>query len=456
MNLRSYLKQVNLGLLYTLLSALIIAIGTIMAIQYAKGNYRFTQDGFVKETGLLSANSSPTGAQVLINGSLVTATDDTLYLEPGNYQIKIIKDGYSPWEKTLSIEKELVAQTNALLFPNAPSLTPLTFTGAENVSPSPDGQKIIYYTASASASTKNGLYAMDLSGNLFPLQRSDQQLAEDVPSWNLNQAHFIWSPDSTQVMVIANGHHVLLETNKKQSLKALTDVSINRKQILSQWEAEIYLRERQFLAKFPEEIIQYATQSAKNVYLSPDKKKLLYTSLAEHSLPDDIIPPVPATNTQTEERTLQPDNIYVYDSEEDKNFRIGQEEAQENQADHQLKQLLAIDLSNPTPISYDASPSAFVKLQANTLAKTADNFRSYYASLYSNSHQWLPGSQHIIHTEGNTIKIMEYDRTNDTTIYSGPFIENFTYPSPDGNKLVILTTFSPNSPSNLYAVELKR
>src|SRR5687768_2916972 len=88
---------------YTFLSALIIVVGTLVAIQYAKGNYRATQEGFFQGTGLLSANSFPTAAQVLIDGKLVTATDDNLYLNPGTYQVKIVKDGYSSWEKTLKI-----------------------------------------------------------------------------------------------------------------------------------------------------------------------------------------------------------------------------------------------------------------------------------------------------------------------------------------------------------------
>ncbi len=92
----------------------------------------------------------------------------------------------------------------------------------------------------------------------------------------------------------------------------------------------MYLIERQLLVKFPEEIIQYATASAKNVYISPDKKKLLYTAKAQYTLPNDIIPPIPATNTQPEERTLQESGVYVYDSEEDKNFRVGTETNQED------------------------------------------------------------------------------------------------------------------------------
>ena len=251
MKFKPKLKSSSMRLLYTLFSAVIIIVGTILAVNYAKGNYRFTQDGFVDETGLLSANSSPTGAQVLIDDKLITATDDTIYLEPGVYQVKIVKDGYNSWKKELTIEKELVAQTNALLFPVAPSLTPLTFTGSKNISPSPDGQKLIYYTDSTSTAAKNGLYVIDLEGNFLPLQRNSRQIAEDIESWNLAEADFIWSPDGTEVMMSAEGRHVMLDVNRKQNLYTLPDVGISKKQLLSQWEEEIYLQERQILAKFP-------------------------------------------------------------------------------------------------------------------------------------------------------------------------------------------------------------
>ncbi|MEN8253819.1 MAG: PEGA domain-containing protein, partial [Patescibacteria group bacterium] len=106
-------SKINFRVLYTFFSAIFIIIGTLIAIQYAKGNIRLTDKGVVQDTGLLAANSFPTGAQVFINGELATATDDTLYLEPGSYNIEIKKDGFSPWRKTMQLRKELVTQTNA-------------------------------------------------------------------------------------------------------------------------------------------------------------------------------------------------------------------------------------------------------------------------------------------------------------------------------------------------------
>lgn len=122
-----------------------IVAGTYLAVQIGKG-YRPTTKGLTG-TGLLAANSFPSGAQVYLDGKLATATDDTLSLTPGQYTVTIKKEGYLPWEKTLTLQKELVTQTNATLFKSVASLTPLTLNGAATITPSPDGQKIAFVVA---------------------------------------------------------------------------------------------------------------------------------------------------------------------------------------------------------------------------------------------------------------------------------------------------------------------
>lgn len=441
----------NPRVIYTLVSALVILFGTAIAIQYAQGKYRFTKDGLSKETGLLSANSFPTGAQVYINDRLVSATDDTLYLKPGEYSIKIQKEGYHTWQKDLKIEGSLVTQTNAQLFPVVPSLTPLTFSGAQNMSPSPDGQKLIFYTNEANTLEKNGLYILDMSNPLLIFQREAVQIARDVPALELDKARYIWSPDSSEILLVTKDKEVLLSTSKLNDLRTLTDVSFKNEQILSGWEEEIYLRERQFLSKFPETIVQLATSSAQNVYLSPDKKRLLYTSLITTTLPADLIPPVLATSSQPESRTIEPGKIYVYDREEDKNFWVGEQAS----AAADIKHLLAIDLYNRSPLTLETSPSAFLKLQATDSAQTATHFETYYSPLFTHAIQWMPDSKHLVVTGDSKINIKTYDNTNDTTIYSGPFVNRFVYPWPDGSRLLISTSFSPGSPLNLYAIDLR-
>jgi hypothetical protein len=453
--MKKKLSLISIG--YTLLSVAIIAGGSYLAIMYAQGNYRFTRSGILVESGLLSANSFPTGAQVIVDGELTTAINDTIYLEPGVYSVEFKKDGYSPWKKELVIEKELVTQTNARLFPVAPSLTPLTFTGVENILPSPDGRKLVYYTASASAETRNGLYVLDLNDSINPFQKTSRQIAVDVPLYELNNADFIWSPDSSQLMILSRLKQVIVDANQMNNLLSLPDISFRRSEILSEWEEEMYLRERQYLAEFPEEVIEIATQSAKNVYMAPDKKKLLYTATSSATLAPELVPPLPSTNTQPESRTIEPGNIYVYDSEEDKNFLIASdlmilEEAEINQVN---KGLLADDLYQKIPRTLKASPSAFARLQDQTVANTALRFNTYHSSLAVNTLQWFADSNYLLFIKDDRVQIVSYDGTNNTTLYSGPFAENFIYPWPDGSRVVILTAFSPDTPQNLYSIELK-
>ncbi len=445
-------QTVNKRVFYTALSGVVILLGAIVAIQYAKGNYRVTNAGFRANTGLLSANSFPTGAQVKVNGRLVSATDDTLYLEPDTYDVEVLKDGYQPWRKQLQINPELVTQTDALLFPIAPSLSTLTFTGAQNLLPSPDGLKILYFTASMSAEQKNGLYVLDLTSSPFPLQKGPRQILTDSVGLDLKNAEVVWSPDSSEILLTTPNRELLLQADRKNELASLSDVSFRRKQLLSEWEEEMYLRERQFMKEFPEEIVAIATQSAQGVYFSPDKKRLLYTTTADIELPLLMIPAVPARSTQQETRTLVPGGVYVYDREEDTNFRITTT-ALENV--EQQKQLLATDVFESTPKSLEASPSAFRTLQATVSAETARNFAQYHSPLFGKTYQWFPDSSHLLYTTDTEVRVISYDTTNPTTVYSGPLSANFVYPWPDGKRLIILTSFSPSAPSNLYAVELE-
>ncbi len=116
--------------------------------------------------------------------------------------------------------------------------------------------------------------------------------------------------------------------------------------------------------------------------------------------------------------------------------------------------LLNYDLATAsTPAT--AAATQFRNLQASTPAQTALNFNVYYTSLYVNTFQWFPDSRHLLSVTDNRVQVREYDGTNATTLYSGPFDKTFLYPWPDGSRVIITTTFSPETPHNLYAIELK-
>ena len=424
-----------------------------------------------------------------LNGKLVTATDATVNLEPGEYAIEIKKDGFSTWKKSLKIEKELVTQTNAVLFPAVPGLTPLTYTGALNVSPSPDGQKLAFYVASASAQAKNGLYILDLTDSLLSLQKGSRQISQEARGFNLSQAKMVWSPDSSQILLSFEGKNVLLDPNKMNTPTELQDVSYKLPRLFSEWEEDLYKRERTRLAKFPDEIQHIATESAINVYFSPDEERVMYTATASATLPNNIFPSVPAASSQLQERTLQPGGVYVYDRKEDRNFRVGTDDlkkystqqsqiSQETTKKAAMKKLsvavstvvipktaltqygklsLATDLYSNKVQSLTTHPLAFQRLQGETAENSIQHFVEYYSGLYTTEIQWLPDSKHLLGIRGDSLYVKEYDGTNENALYSGQLNETFVYPWPNGSKIILLTRFSQaiDNPTNLYAITLR-
>lgn len=444
----------NKKLLLFIISVIFIITGTILAIKWGQGYRPDFRNGKLKGTGLLVVNSFPTGAQVYINDKLTTATDDTLNLPPEEYKVKILKDGFLPWEKTLKLEEELVTQTNARLFPAVSELKPLTFSGVLNPTPSPDGNKIIYTVASASATAKNGLWLQELADRPLNLSRGPRQLAQDSSNFPFQEAQLVWSPDSTQVLAIFLTEtdkvraSILLDISRLNQVVDFRDVTARLPLIFSEWEQELALKERERLKVLPEEIQHLATASAKNWYFSPDEKKVLYTATLEINLPEEIIPPLPASNTQPEERELKSNRMYTYDLEEDKNFFI--KEVPESGEKILLDQALRQQTSPPNPLKI------YQKLQKDkTIEETLQAFQVQYSPLSIQNIQWFPTSSHLIIIEENKIIISEYDGTNQAVVYAGPFKDHFVYPWPDGSRLLILTSLNPDAPDNLYMINLR-
>jgi hypothetical protein len=448
-------KRTKVGLLYTGFFIFLVGVTSFYVIRWAKGDYRKTptEGKIVKETGLLNANSFPEGAQVFVNDKLVTATNNIVYLEPGEYDVMIKKEGFHDWKKKIKIEKSLVKQTNSLLFPIAPSLLNLTFSGLDNLRISPNGQKLVYHIASSSVKLKNGLYVLDISNN-WQSKRIPVQISDDIEG--LAKANIIFSPDSSKLLIQVSEKYYLVEVSEKSELSSAPDIFFQKDTLLEEWEEEISFREKQILSKFPEEIIALATSSAKNLFFSPDETKMLYTATESIEIKKDLIPPVISANDQEESREIELNNIYVYDKKEDKNFLIGNEtNFLESSSSARKKELLNTKiLTTNLLVEESTSESGLKSLQNENFADTSRNFADYYSAVKLPTLQWMSDSQHLLGVENDQIFVKDYDGANMITLYSGPFKNNFVYPWPDGSKLIILTKFNPKSPVNLYAIEL--
>ena len=399
----------RLGFSLLIITGVVLTTATYFLVRYAQG-YRLTFDRgnlFSKEvvkvesTGLLAATSSPDGASVFVNGRLMSATNTTLTLQPDEYKVKIVKEGYLPWEKTIKLQKEVVTQVQALLFPGAPRLDPLTSTGVSNPTPDPTGSRIAYAVASASALSKNGIFVLDMSTRpIFPIRNNALQSADDTLD-TLSASHLSWSPDGRELLLSLKNAQYLIRASEFNTRPLNITAALEETKV--QWEKETNDQEKAKLESLQPKLSEFIQEHFSIISWSNDSTKILYEASDSAKLPQFLDSPYVGANSQPEDRDINKNRLYVYDTKEDKNFFIKE-----------------ADPNMPLPI-------------------------------------WFPDNRHLVLIEEREIKMIEYDGTNKTTVYSGPFEGNFVYPWPDGSRLVILTSLNPQSGvgPNLYTINLK-
>lgn len=392
----------------TLCAILAVAAGVIA---YGRGYRLDFKKSSIRPTGLISTTSDPVGAQVLVDGTLKTATNNSFTIDPGFYTLRFTKEGYIPWEKKIRVQGEVVSQAAAFLFPTNPSLSPLTTLGIENPTLSPDGTKVAYIIPAAhldaALTKKAGLWYYELSEGPLGRNRDPIQL-DPANGFDFTNSEILWSPNASQLLV-QNATDARLYTVARPG--TFTDATLTRTSVFADWKTQRTETEKQKLAAFKQLIINMATSSAKIISFSPDETKILYEATAAATIPQVIIPSLIGANSTPEERSIKPGKLYVYDGREDKNFFLMDK-----------KELPA----------------------AKSLSATAPL-------------HWFPTSRHLLLTLQGKIDVMEYDRTNWTTIYSGPFVDDFVAPWSNGSRIIILTNLNGDALSlpNLYTINLR-
>lgn len=398
-----------------LLSLAVIAflvIGTLLAVLYGSG-YRIelgNNHSLLQGTGLLVATSTPDGAQVKVNGHLTTATNNTINLSPGTYDIEIFKDGYFSWRKKITIQKEVVSKAEAFLFPTTPKLEGITTTGVLSPVIDPTMTKIAYVVASQSA-RKNGVYILDMANrSLITLQSASTQLADDTVV-TFDAATLSWSPDGQELLATIpnpNGTkptvYLLDTTTFNQAPK---DVTETLSSVTSDWQKLSTDKETSRLNSLKPDLKQFMIDNATILAWSPDETKILYTASNAATLQPIIQPAIIGADSTPQERNLQKGAVYVYDTKEDKNFKILDSLSTESD-----KQALPV--------------------------------------------MWFPDSKHLILVVNKKVSIEEYDGQNNTIVYAGPFTDSYVFPWPTADQIVVLTDLgNADTLPNLYSIGLK-
>ncbi|HYM65122.1 MAG TPA: PEGA domain-containing protein [Candidatus Sulfotelmatobacter sp.] len=384
-------------------TALVIFFGSGYRIGFGGGG------AILSGTGLLVTTSSPNGAQVFINGHLTTATDNTINLSPGEYDVKIFKDGYFPWEKKIEIKKEVVSKADALLFPNAPKLESITNIGISVPVEDPSKTKIAYLVASQSA-VKNGIYVLDMTARpILTLQSASSQIANDTTG-SFSNSIISWSPDSAELLAKISGPlfsttYLLQSGNINDSPQDVTETIST---VNASWQKLKAEKEKALMDSLSKKLKKTVAENFNILEWSADETKILYEASQSATLEPIIVPPLIGTDSTPEVRSIKKGQIYVYDIKEDRNYKI-----------------------------LDSLPK---KQEENSPL----------------SIKWYPDSKHLVLVHDGKIDMMEYDAANQTTVYAGPFTDDYVFPWPDATKLVILTNLgNPAIAPNLYTVGLK-
>ncbi len=281
-------KQKIIRIVYTSLAAIIIATISSILILYGKGySIKPVKNGNVilAKTGWIVLKSSPDGAKSYLNDKLESPTNTSIgNLKPGDYNLRIVKDGYHEWKKKISVKEELVTIADAFLIKKAPDIRPVTLTGV--TSPVADSTKnlVIYYGSSDEAT---GLWLYSQGDSILSTARANPRIVA-VGEIFKNVKKIEWSPDSSQILVQVQTTPTspllsyIFDVNKTYS--APFSAISNPEKFLNSWKTETQIERDKLIAQLniPTELVQLA--KAPETLFSLDQKKFIYAESKENKL----------------------------------------------------------------------------------------------------------------------------------------------------------------------------
>lgn len=399
----------------TLATILVIGAMVAMAVLLVKGYTFSSKERWLVGTGIISVSSLPDGASVYIDGHLTSATNTTIsQLKPKTYQVKIVKEGFIPWEKNVEVAEGMVAEVKATLFPALPTIYPLTFNGVTNVLLSADGQKLAF-TVPGGVDThgrqKGGVWIWTMSSQPISFARGAEphQIVAATPTLDFSQAELRFSPDSNQMLATlqeggvageAAARNFLLPVDRATSVDNLKDVTPNIAGTLQEWDDDQKTKDESRIAAITDIKLAQIASSSAVLRWSPDETKFISGGVKE-------------------------------------------------QGGTVLKGYKVYDLINPIKVVQNGKTVPTPAL-LNVQYKVYDLPEAL-------AYHWLPDSRHVIIVQKDKIAISDFDGSNVAIIYAGTFAGGNIFPWPDSSRLVLLTSFPTPTAStpNLFGINLK-
>jgi hypothetical protein len=387
----------------TIFSIVVIAGIAGAAIFLAKG-YRYQPEtGTFSGTGIISVSSIPDQASVYLDGHLTTATDDNITsLPPKSYKVRIVKEGYIPWEKDIVVVAGLVSEIKATLFRSIPTIYPITYSGVDYALLSPDSLKLVYVIPNGlegglAAERKSGIWVWVMA-NQTGLGLGGGEVQRQIVQSNgvdYSQAKFRWSPDSSQIFVDLPDRKLLLDINRLNDIPR--DITANYQATLKAWDDALAQNRLTKLEQITDLDLRKTASDSATLKWSPDETKVLYSD--------------------------GEGNVKLSDIALRKNFDLPKATNYEFLPDSKHLIMIEAEESAPSPKPNGSPAPATIK----------DKFGLV------------------------RISIIETDGSNKAEIYYGSIEPGIVVPWPDGSRLVVISSLPTQTASqpNLYGINLK-
>lgn len=259
----------------TIATLIIIAIVASVAIFLAKGYTFSAKEKRIVGTGIITISSEPDSASVFIDGHLTTATNATISsLPPKKYSVRVVKEGFIPWEKEISVQEGLVTPIKLTLFPAIPTIYPLTFNGVANPTLSLDGSKLAFVVP-ASAGKKAGVWVWTQTSNqpiAFARSAEPHQIAQSTIA-DFSKAALRWSSDSKQVLATVENNNYLLNADSLNSDPR--DITPILQATIKSWEDDTHSKDVARILAIKDVATQQIASSSATLRWSPDETKFM-------------------------------------------------------------------------------------------------------------------------------------------------------------------------------------
>jgi len=207
-----------------------------LIVLYATGFRWDFEQKRITQVGMITVKCIPRAVNIFVNDKLKARRTYARIrdLMPRDYVVKLQKEGYSIWEKKLTVEPRVATPIkHARLFLSEPEVTQIINSGIDQYVLSPNNKKIAYTITSGEEA---GIWLLDVashnSSKLFP--KSKEEFAKVLEG--LVFSDIKWSPDSEKVLVQYKTkfleeetepqltYHVIINTTRPQDIIFLEDL----------------------------------------------------------------------------------------------------------------------------------------------------------------------------------------------------------------------------------------